>query len=131
MRITESALAATAVTLKVGVVFWALVAWRTPGGEPWDAPAFWTAVYPIALCIAALLGACFYRQAWLWGLLFMVVQVPVVAVMSGVGPLLLAGLAYALVLSIPAMAVAWAAGTRRRRRANRARTPGGSNGGPH
>jgi hypothetical protein len=58
MRISGSFLAASAVTLKVGVLFWVLVAWRTPGREPWDAPAFWTVVYPIALGIAAALGAC-------------------------------------------------------------------------
>ncbi len=115
MRMTGNLLAAGAVTLKVGVVFWVLVAWRTPDGEPWDAPAFWTVVYPIALGIAAVLGACFPRRAWLWGLLFMMLQVPVVAVMSGVGPLLLAGLVYALVLSVPAMAIAASAGVLRRR----------------
>ena len=42
-------------------------------------------------------------------------QVPVVAVMSGVGPLLLAGLVYALVLAVPAMAIATGAGALRRR----------------
>lgn len=115
MRMTGSLLAASAVTLKVGVVFWVLVAWRTPGGEPWDAPAFWTVVYPIALVIAAVLGACFPRHAWLWGLLLMALQVPVVAVVSGFGPLLLAGLIYALVLAVPAMAIAAAAGALRRR----------------
>lgn len=115
MRITGNLLAAGAVTLKVGVVFWVLVAWWTPGGEPWDAPAFWTVVYPIALAIAAVLGACFPRKSWLWGLMLMVLQVPVVAVMSGVGPLLLAGVVYALVLALPAMAIAAAAGTLRRR----------------
>ncbi|MNV56136.1 hypothetical protein D3C71_1484060 [compost metagenome] len=45
----------------------------------------------------------------------MVLQVPVVAVMSGVGPLLLAGVVYALVLALPAMAIAAAAGALRRR----------------
>jgi hypothetical protein len=115
MRMTGNFLAASAVTLKVGVVFWVLVAWRTPGGEPWDAPTFGTVVYPIALVIAAVLGACFPRRAWLWGLLLIALQVPVVAVTSGVGPLLLAGLAYALVLALPAMAIAAAAGALRRR----------------
>lgn len=115
MRITGNSIAASAVTLKVGVVFWVLVAWRTPGGEPWDAPAFWTVVYPLALAIAAVLGACFPRKAWLWGLLLMVLQVPVVAVMSGVGPLSLAGVVYALVLALPAMAIAAVAGALRRR----------------
>ena len=115
MRATGNLLAASAVTLKVGVVFWLLVAWRTPGGEPWDAPAFWTVVYPIALGIAAILGACFPRRAWLWALLLMVLQVPVVAVVSGFGPLLLAGLVYALVLALPAMVVAGAADALRRR----------------
>lgn len=120
MRTTGSSIAATAVTLKVGVVFWMLVAWRTPGGEPWDAPAFWTVAYPIALAIAAVLGACFPRKAWLWGLLLIALQVPVVAVMSGVGPLLLAGVVYALVLALPAMAIAAAAGALRRRLHGRA-----------
>jgi len=115
MRVTGSFLAATAVTLKVGVVFWVLVAWRTPGGEPWDAPAFWTIVYPLALGIAAVLGALFPKHAWLWGLLLMLLQVPVVAAMSGVGPLLLAGLVYALVLAVPAMVIAAGAGALRRR----------------
>lgn len=110
MRLTGRFVAATAVTLKVGVVFWVLVAWWTPGGEPWDAPAFWTVVYPIALVIAAVLGALFPKRAWLWGLLLMALQVPVVAVMTGSGPLLLAGLLYALVLALPAMAIAGAAG---------------------
>jgi len=113
MQITGSFLAATAVTLKVGVVFWVLVAWRTPGGEPWDAPAFWTVVYPIALGIAAVLGTCFPRRAWLWGLLLLALQVPVVAVMSGVGPLLLVGVVSALLLAVPAMAIAAGAGALR------------------
>jgi hypothetical protein len=99
--------------LKVGVVFWVLVAWRTPGAEPWDAPAFWTVVYPIALGIAAVLGACFPRRAWLWGLLLLALQVPVVAVKSGVGSLLLVGVVYALVLAVPAMAIAAGAGALR------------------
>lgn len=115
MRLTGRFVAATAVTLKVGVVFWVLVAWRTPGGEPWDAPAFWTVVYPLALGIASVLGACFPRRAWLWGLLLLALQVPVVAVMSGVGPLLLVGVVYALVLAVPAMAIAAGAGALRRR----------------
>jgi len=44
----------------------------------------------------------------------MALQVPVVAVTSVSGPLLLAGPAYALVLAVPAMAVAAAAALRRR-----------------
>lgn len=115
MRISGSFLAASAVTLKVGIVFWVLVAWRTPGGEPWDAPAFWTVVFPIALGIAAALGACFPRHAWLWGLLFMALQVPVAAMASGFGPMLLAGLVYAAVLAVPAVAIAAAVGALRRR----------------
>ncbi|MCC7634997.1 hypothetical protein [Stenotrophomonas rhizophila] len=45
----------------------------------------------------------------------MALQVPVVAVASGFGPLLLAGLVYAMVLAVPAMAIAAAAGALRRR----------------
>lgn len=107
--------AAVAVTLKTGLLFWWLVAWRSGGGEPWDADGFWTLVYPLALVISGVLGGVFAFRAWLWGPLVMLMQVPIVVVVSGIGPLLAAGIVYAAVLSVPAALVSWATGAARRR----------------
>lgn len=114
--VTEGHLiAALAVSLKTGLLFWFVVALSTEGGEPWDAPNFGSILYPLALLVSAALGAVFPVRAWLWGPVVMLAQLPVVAVMSGVGPLLLVGLAYAAVLSVPAAIVSWLAGILRTR----------------
>lgn len=98
-----------------GLAYWSLVAALSQGGEPWDAPLYWTLFYPGALLLAAILGWVFPVRAWLWGAVVVLAQVPVVMVVSGVGPLLVAGLLYALLLSIPALLVSWLAGWTRRR----------------
>lgn len=98
-----------------GLAYWAAVSVWSHGGEPWDAPMFWTVFYPGALLLAAVLGWAFPLRAWLWGAVVLLAQVPVVMLVSGMEPLLVAGLLYALVLSIPAMLVSWLAGRARRR----------------
>jgi len=108
-------IAALAVSLKTGLLFWFIVALNTHGGEPWDAGSFWSVIYPLALLTSAALGFAFPGRAWLWGLVVMLAQVPVVVLMSGMGPLLLAGLVYATVLAVPAVAVSWLAGLARTR----------------
>lgn len=114
-------IAALAVSVKTGLLFWFIVALNTQGGEPWDAGSFWSVIYPLALLTSAALGFAFPVRAWLWGLVVMLAQVPVVVVMSGMGPLLLAGLVYAAVLAVPAAAVSWLAGIVRARMGRRRR----------
>ena len=105
----------------VGIAYWAAVSGMLHGGEPWDADAFWTLVYPGALLLSAILGFAMPTRAWLWGLIVVFAQVPVVIAVSGPGPLLLAGVLYAAVLSIPAAVISGVAGwiRRRMRRAGR------------
>ena len=98
-----------------GIAYWAAVSGALRGGEPWDADAFWTLVYPGALLLSAVLGFAMPTRAWLWGLIVVLVQVPVVIAVSGAGPLLLAGVLYAAALSIPAALVSGGAGWLRRR----------------
>ncbi len=86
----------------IGIAYWAVASAMAGGGEPWDAPAYWTLAYPGALLVSAVLGFAMPARAWLWGLIVMFAQVPVVIAVSGAGPLLMAGLLYAAVLSIPA-----------------------------
>lgn len=105
---------AVGLSTLVGLVYWGAVSWWL-GGEPWDAAAYWTVVYPGALLLSAALGIAMPVQAWRWGALVVFAQVPVVIVVSGTGPLLLAGVLYAAVLSIPAALVSASAGWIRRR----------------
>jgi len=99
----------------VGVAYWAAVSGMLGGGEPWDAAAYWTLAYPGALLLSAILGFAMPPRAWLWGVVVACAQVPVVVAVSGAGPLLLAGVLYAAVLSIPAALVSGVAGWIRRR----------------
>lgn len=103
------------VSAIVGIVYWAAVSALSGGSEPWDATAFWTLVYPGALLLSAILGFVMPTRAWLWGLIVVFVQVPVVIAVAGADPLLLAGVLYAAVLSIPAALVSGVAGWIRRR----------------
>ena len=105
-----------AIASLCGLAYWGLVSMAIDGGEPWDAGHYWTLWYPGALLLAAALGFARPDRAWAWGLIVLLAQVPVVAIVSGVGPLLLAGLVYASVLSIPAMLLSWGGGWLRRRR---------------
>ncbi|MCD9097712.1 hypothetical protein LU699_09725 [Luteimonas fraxinea] len=98
-----------------GIAYWAVVSGMTGGGEPWDAAAYWTLVYPGALLLSAILGFAMPVRAWLWGPIVVFAQVPVVIAVAGAGPLLLAGVLYAAVLSIPAAVISGVAGWIRRR----------------
>lgn len=99
----------------VGLAYWAVVSGMLGGGEPWDAAAYWTLAYPGALLLSAVLGFAMPTRAWIWGVIVVFAQVPVVVAVSGAGPLLLAGVLYAAVLAIPAALVSGIAGWIRRR----------------
>ncbi|NYZ62049.1 hypothetical protein [Luteimonas deserti] len=106
----------------IGIAYWAVASGIAEGGEPWDAPAYWTVIYPGALLVSAMLGSAMPTRAWLWGPIVVFAQVPVVIAVSGAGALLLAGLVYAVALSVPAALVSAGAGWMRRRlRTGRAR----------
>lgn len=103
----------------IGIAYWAVASAMAGGDEPWDAPAYWTLAYPGALLVSAVLGVTMPGRAWLWGLIVVFAQVPVVIAVSGAGPLLMAGLLYAAVLSLPAALVSAGAAWARRRMRNR------------
>ena len=105
----------------IGIAYWAVASGMTGGGEPWDAPAYWTLAYPGALLVSAMLGFAMPARAWLCGLIVVFAQVPVVIAVAGAGPLLMAGLLYAAALSLPAALVSAFAGRvgRRMRRTPR------------
>ncbi|WP_052134329.1 hypothetical protein [Sphingomonas sp. 37zxx] len=105
-----------AVVVAVGATLFWLAANRLGGTrEPWDGPFYWSLTYPAALAISAGLGGVFPCRAWLWALILILAQVPVMIAAAGTGPLLPVGIIFALFLSLPAVAVAEGVAFARRR----------------
>jgi hypothetical protein len=98
------------VTCAVSLAFWAVASLLAGVEEPWDAASFWTVIYPAALELSAVLGFMLARYQWTAGAIVMFAQIPVVMASSGVSSLLGAGVVYAAILSIPAIALSWFAG---------------------
>ncbi|ASR43594.1 hypothetical protein BEN78_09635 [Xanthomonas citri pv. mangiferaeindicae] len=98
-----------------GFALWSVVSLSMGGGEPWDAELYWTLACPAALALSLALGLAFPIRAWCWGAVVMLAQVPVVIAVSGVGPLLAAGVVYAALLAVPAMLASALGGWCRRR----------------
>ena len=98
------------VTCTVSLAFWAVASLLAGVEEPWDAASFWTFIYPAALGLSAGLGFMLARYQWTAGAIVMFAQIPVVMASSSVSSLLGAGVVYAAILSIPAIALSWFAG---------------------
>ncbi|UUL81603.1 hypothetical protein [Sphingomonas qomolangmaensis] len=97
----------SAVVVAVGATLFWLAANRLGGTrEPWDGPYYWSLTYPAAIAVCAVLGGVFPRRAWLWALILILAQVPVMIAAAGTGPLLPIGIVFALFLSLPAVAIA-------------------------
>lgn len=94
----------------VSLVFWTGVSVMTGAEEPWDLDSYWTVVYPAALALSLAMGAMLKSSQWSAGAIVMFAQIPVMLAYSGVSALLGAGILYAAILSIPAVALAWLAG---------------------
>ncbi|UNK43084.1 hypothetical protein MNO14_03000 [Luteimonas sp. S4-F44] len=103
-----------------GLGLWSAVSLSMGGGEPWDASRYWTLACPAALALSLALGLAFPMRAWRWGAAVMLAQVPVVVAVSGIGPLLAAGVVYAVVLAVPAMLASAIGGWCRRKLHGRA-----------
>ena len=94
----------------ISLIYWTVVSAIAGGAEPWDLASFWTIVYPAGLALSAFLGAALKRAQWSAGAIVMFAQIPVVLASSGVSALLAAGIIYAAILAVPAMALSWFAG---------------------
>jgi hypothetical protein len=92
-----------AVVTASGILLWAVASIGLHTAEPWDSPNYWTA-YLIAIGVSAAWGYLLPDRAWLWGLLVMCAQVPVMWFNDkGVGSLWALGLIPIGIMAIPAM----------------------------
>lgn len=103
------------IALGGGAALWLLTMAATGRSEAWDARLYWDLTYPLCIVLAALLGYQTPQRAWRWGFAVIMVQAPVVMFTSGNSwNLLPIGIAYFLVMSLPAIAAAVAAARLRR-----------------
>ncbi len=97
-----------------GLALWIATSGLTGRREPWDAPEFWSQGYPLAIALAAALGALWPGRSWVWGVVVMGMMVPVMAWNGSGLSLLLPGAVVLAVLSLPPSLAGLLAGRLRR-----------------
>ena len=91
--------------LIVGAVYWQIFCRVTGAREPWDAPTYWTVAYPVSVIFSGIIGRFLGAHGWFGGALLTLVQLPVMWLNNGSGPLWIVGLIFLIVLAIPCAAV--------------------------
>jgi hypothetical protein len=99
----------------VGAGLWVVLAAVGGYAEAWDSPLYFPVGLPLAIAIAALLGALAPKRAWRWGGWLMGGEGAALLVTVGPGSLLPLGLVLLVVLAVPCMLAALAGGWLRRR----------------
>jgi hypothetical protein len=89
----------------VGTVYWQLFCQMTDTFEPWDTPAYWSVGYPVSLVLSGIAGRFLQTKAWLGGALVTLIQLPVMWLNNGIGPLWGLGLIFLIGLAIPCAAI--------------------------
>lgn len=104
---THGASAPIAIAAVVGAALWLATALLTGQREAWDAAAYWSIAYPLALMACAWLGYAFPKRAWRWVLALFTAQFLAMCGRNGeLGNLWPLGLAFFVVLALPGILVA-------------------------
>ena len=94
-------------SIVAGLILWSIAAIAAGGREIWDVGTYWTVYLPAGYLLCAILGYAFPDRTWRWPLALMLVQMPVMTLVSGeIGNLAPLGAILLLILSLPGMAVA-------------------------
>ena len=90
-----------------GLILWSIAAVGAGHREIWDVGAYWSIYLPASYLLCAILGFAFPERTWRWPLAVMLLQMPVMMLVSGeVGNLAPLGAILLLILSLPGVAVA-------------------------
>jgi len=84
-----------------GAAIWTATMILAGGREPWDTGLYWTAAYPLAVTVSAVLGYLSPRKPWRWAVILMLMQLLVMFAAGSDLSLLPLGLAVLAVLSAP------------------------------
>ena len=88
-------------------VLWITTAAWTGRREAWDSSLYWTAAYPVAFVVSAVLGYRVPRRPWRWAVTLMIAQAVTLAVSTADVGLLPLGLIVFAILSVPLCAGAF------------------------
>ena len=95
------------VSIVSGLILWSIAAISAAGREIWDVGAYWSVFLPAAYLLCAILGYAFPERTWRWPLAVMLVQMPVMTLVSReIGNLAPLGAIFLLIQSLPGMALA-------------------------
>jgi hypothetical protein len=103
------------LALGAGVLLWTITAVATRRVEPWDAGAYWTTAYPLAIALAGVLGYCYPQRPWRWAVAVVFMQVPVMILRGAGFGLLPLGVLLLAVLCVPPIVSATVAARLRQR----------------
>lgn len=98
--------AAFTLSLFGGLLLWTLTAVIGHRREPWDAAAYWTIAYPLAILFSAMLGAFYPLKPWRWAATIIFSQLVVMIAGGSDFSLLPLGLVLLALLALPAIAAA-------------------------
>jgi hypothetical protein len=91
------------------MLYWHFVGQAGGVREPWDAHAYWTLWYPIALVLSAVTGFCLRKGGWLAGPVIISAQLPVMLLNTGLGAMMPLGIVFVCVLAVPSLALSFLA----------------------
>jgi hypothetical protein len=99
---------AYAIAIAGGAALWLVTRVVSGRNEAWDSSLYWSAAYPLAIGLSALLGYLAPTHPWRWALALMLVQAVVLAATAAGFGLLPLGLILFAILALPPIAAAMA-----------------------
>jgi len=116
MAMTERKIVPAAIiAAAIGFALWFVTSLVTGKREPWDASAYWSVAYPLALLACGVLGYAYPQRPWRWALVLFASQFLAMCVRNGeLGSLWPLGLALFAVLALPGVVLAKVAARFRR-----------------
>lgn len=104
---TRGAIVPSSLAAIIGIALWLATAALAGRREAWDAAAYWTVAYPLALGACALLGYLYPQRAWLWAIVLFESQFLAMCIRNGeIGSLSPLGVMLFAVLALPGVLVA-------------------------
>ena len=106
---------AAVIASAIGFALWFVTSLVTGKREPWDASAYWSVAYPLALLACGVLGCAYPQRPWRWALVLFASQFLAMCVRNGeLASLWPLGLALFAVLALPGVVLATVAARFRR-----------------
>jgi hypothetical protein len=62
------------LAISAGMLLWFWASAFIGKREPWDDPAYWQIIYPLAVGLSGILGFAFPQQAWRWAVVLFIAQ---------------------------------------------------------